>query len=99
MVTICSKQILSVSTREQNERKFPNWDSRCWILAHVRGRQLESSLVKEVDADEVTVRFYPGQIYSETGTLVEIHYKYPIDAYAIERSKNEGRDYSPNSRR
>ena len=34
--------------------------------------------VKEVDADEATVRFYQ-EIYDDTGKLVEIHHKYPID--------------------
>jgi hypothetical protein len=34
--------------------------------------------VKEVDADEVTVRFYQ-EIYDDTGKLVEIHHKYPVD--------------------
>lgn len=34
--------------------------------------------VKEVDADEITVRFYQ-EIYDAAGTLVEIHDKYPID--------------------
>jgi hypothetical protein len=34
--------------------------------------------VKEVDADEVTVRFYQ-EIYDGTGRLVEVHLKYPDD--------------------
>jgi hypothetical protein len=34
--------------------------------------------VKEVDADEVTVRFYQ-EIYDDIGKLVEIHHKYPVD--------------------
>ena len=72
-----------MSTREQNERKFPNWEIReaggrkYWL--DVRGRQgWKARYVKEVDADEVTVQFYQ-EIYNETGTLVEIHYKYPVD--------------------
>jgi len=32
----------------------------------------------EVDADEVTVRFYQ-EIYDGTGKLVEVHHKYPVD--------------------
>ena len=72
-----------MSTREQNERKFPNWEIRdgggrtYWL--DVEGRQgWKARYVKEVDADEVTVRFYQ-EIYDATGTLVEIHDKYPID--------------------
>ena len=34
--------------------------------------------MKEVDADEVTVRFYQ-EIYDANGKLVEIHHKYPLD--------------------
>jgi hypothetical protein len=32
----------------------------------------------EVDANELTVRFYQ-EIYDDTGKLVEVHQKYPID--------------------
>ena len=72
-----------MSAREQNERKFPNWEigdaggRKYWL--DVRGRQgWKARYVKEVDANEVTVRFYQ-EIYNETGTLVEIHDKYPVD--------------------
>jgi hypothetical protein len=34
--------------------------------------------VKEVDADENTLRFYQ-EIYDESGKLVERHEKYPVD--------------------
>jgi len=34
--------------------------------------------VKEVDENEVTVRFYQ-EIYDEMEKLVEVHHKYPID--------------------
>ncbi len=72
-----------MSTREQNERKFPNWEilkaggRKYWF--DVRGRQgWKARYVKDVDADEVTVRFYQ-EIYDETGKLVEVHHKYPFD--------------------
>jgi hypothetical protein len=72
-----------VGTREQNERKFSSWDilptggRRYWF--DVLGKQgWKARYVKEVDADEVTVRFYQ-EIYDDTGKLVEIHYKYPVD--------------------
>ena len=34
--------------------------------------------MKEVDADEATVRFYQ-EIYNEADILVEVHHKYPVD--------------------
>ncbi|MGB0910320.1 MAG: hypothetical protein ACPGYT_08145 [Nitrospirales bacterium] len=72
-----------MSTREHNERKFPFWET----LEHggrqyrldVQGRQgWMARYVKEVDASETTMRFYQ-EIYDDTGQLVEIHQKYPID--------------------
>lgn len=72
-----------MSTREQNERKFPNWEiletggRRYWH--DIQGRHgWKARYVKEVDAGEVTVRFYQ-EIYDEKGNLVEVHHKYPID--------------------
>ena len=72
-----------MSTREQNERTFPNRETRppggrrYWL--DVLGRQgWKARYVKEVDADEVTVRFYQ-EIYDGTGKLVEVHHKYPVD--------------------
>ncbi|MGH8102899.1 MAG: hypothetical protein ACREJQ_00080 [bacterium] len=72
-----------MSTRDQNERKFPNWEPlpadgrRYWL--DLLGRQgWKARYVKEVDANEVTVRFYQ-EIYDETGKLVEVHQKYPLD--------------------
>ena len=34
--------------------------------------------MKEVDADEKTLKFYQ-EIYNEQGELEEIHQKYPVD--------------------
>ena len=72
-----------MGTREQNERKFSNWEilthggRRYWL--DVLGKQgWKARYVKEVDADEVTVRFYQ-EIYDDTGKLVEIHHKYSVD--------------------
>jgi hypothetical protein len=49
------------------------------ILARCVGKTgLEARYVKEVDADEVTMRFYQ-EIYDDTGMLVEVHHKYPVD--------------------
>jgi hypothetical protein len=45
----------------------------------VLGKQgWKARYVKEVDADEITVRFYQ-EIYDDTGKLVESHHKYPVD--------------------
>ena len=72
-----------MSTRPQNERKFGSWEElpnggrRYWF--EVAGRRgWKARYVKEVDADENTVRFWQ-QIYNDQGKLVEIHEKYPVD--------------------
>ncbi len=72
-----------MATREQNERKFPNWvelpggGRRYWL--HVPGRQgWHARYVKVVNANEETVAFYQ-EIYDEHGELVEIHEKFPAD--------------------
>ena len=71
-----------MGTREQNERKFSNWEileaggRKYWF--DVRGRLgWKARYVKEVDA-EVTMRFYQ-EIFDEMEKLVEVHHKYPID--------------------
>lgn len=73
-----------MSTREQNERKFPNWENaqgggrRYWL--DVLGRSgWRARYIKDVDANEETLRFYQ-EIYDATGRLVEVHHKYPIDS-------------------
>jgi hypothetical protein len=72
-----------LSTRPQNERKFGSWEElpnggrRYWF--EVAGRRgWKARYVKEVDADENTVRFWQ-EIYDDQGKLVEIHEKYPVD--------------------
>lgn len=71
-----------MSSREQNERKFGNWESRpggrrYWM--DVKGRQgWRARYIKEVDAHEATVRFWQ-EIYDGHDRLVEIHEKYPVD--------------------
>ena len=72
-----------MSARRQNERKFRNWQDltgggrRYWL--EVSGRHgWKARYIKEVDANEVTVRFHQ-ELYDDTGTLVEIHQKYPVD--------------------
>lgn len=72
-----------VGTREQNEQKFSSWEilppgGRRYRLDVLGKQGWKARYVKEVDADEVTVRFYQ-EIYDDTGKLVEIHHKYPVD--------------------
>lgn len=73
-----------MGSRSQNEGKFGNWENapgggrRYWL--DVRGRKGWSArYLKEVDADENTLRFWQ-EIYNEYGQLVEIHEKYPVDS-------------------
>jgi hypothetical protein len=72
-----------LSTRPQNERKFGSWEElpnggrRYWFEV-VGRRGWKARYVKEVDADENTVRFWQ-EIYDDQGKLVEIHEKYPVD--------------------
>lgn len=72
-----------MSARAQNERKFGQWEElpgggrRYWL--DVSGRQgWRARYLKEVDADETTLRFWQ-EIYGEQGKLAEIHDKYPVD--------------------
>ncbi|OGL47373.1 MAG: hypothetical protein A2161_06850 [Candidatus Schekmanbacteria bacterium RBG_13_48_7] len=69
--------------RRINEKKFINWEKlpdggRKYYL-DVKGRHgWIAKYVKEVDADEETLRFFQ-EIYNEKGRLIEIHDKFPVD--------------------
>lgn len=69
--------------RRQHEKKFGSWQElpgggrRYWYEVHGR-HGWKARYVKEVDADEATLRFSQ-EIYDNRGELVEIHEKYPID--------------------
>jgi hypothetical protein len=70
--------------RRINEQKFGSWKElpdggrRYWH--EVAGRRgWTARYLKEVDADENTVRFWQ-EIYNEQGVAVERHIKYPVDA-------------------
>jgi hypothetical protein len=72
-----------MGTRTQNERKFAGWEDladggrRYWL--DVPGRHgWRARYVKEVDPEEKTLRFWQ-EIYDETGKLVEVHEKCPVD--------------------
>lgn len=72
-----------MANREQNERRFPQWDDlpdggRRYYRV-VPGRvQGYARYVKIVDADEVTQRLVQ-EIYDDEGHLIGLHQKYPED--------------------
>jgi hypothetical protein len=72
-----------MSTRSQNEKKFGSWEKlpgggRRYRL-DVAGRLgWQARYLKEVDADEKTLRFWQ-EIYDEQGKLRETHDKFPVD--------------------
>ena len=72
-----------MTTRAENERKFPNWEDqpngsrRYW--RDVAGRRgWLARYVKIVDADENTISFVQ-EIYDSDGEWVEVHAKFPED--------------------
>jgi hypothetical protein len=72
-----------MSSRTQNEKKFGGWQElaeggrRYWL--DIAGRLgWRARYIKEVDAQENTVRFWQ-EIYDAQGRLVELHEKYPVD--------------------
>lgn len=72
-----------MGTRFQNESKFgqwkdlPNGGRRYWF--EVLGRRgWRARYCKEVDVSEATIRFWQ-EIYDQTGTLSEVHEKFPVD--------------------
>jgi hypothetical protein len=72
-----------MSTRTQNEKKFGLWDElpeggRRYRL-DVPGRSgWLARYFKEVDAEEVTLRFWQ-EVYDDQGKFVEVHQKFPVD--------------------
>ncbi|MEW6753235.1 MAG: hypothetical protein AB1505_19985 [Candidatus Latescibacterota bacterium] len=74
---------MNEAKRRENERKFGHWQHRSdggrqhsYTVAGRRG--WTARYVKEVDAEEVTVRFVQ-EIYSPQGELVAGHQKFPSD--------------------
>lgn len=72
-----------MASREQNERKFGKWTDResggrCYWLDVPGHHGWKARYLKEVDADETTLRFWQ-EVYDETGMLVEVHQKFPVD--------------------
>ncbi len=72
-----------MSSRVQNETKFGQWEElpgggrRYWLEVPGRLGWLARYL-KDVDASETTLRFWQ-EIHDDTGRLVEIHEKFPLD--------------------
>ena len=74
---------MDVAKRRRNERKFGAWSDLptggrlYWF--DVQGRSgWRARYVKEVDAEESTVRFCQ-EIYDADGNRREVHEKYPVD--------------------
>jgi hypothetical protein len=72
-----------MSTRQQNEKKFSQWEElpnggRRYCLVVIGRFGWKARYLKEVDADDATVSFWQ-EIYDDTGKLVEIHEKFPVD--------------------
>jgi len=72
-----------MNKRQENEQKFTHWEElpgggrRYWY--DVPGHSgWTARYVKEVDAEEITTKFYQ-EIYDKEGNLREIHEKYPED--------------------
>ena len=74
---------MDTSKRQQNERKFGTWrnlpNGGRLYSCEVKGRSgWRATCVKEVDAQESTVKFYQ-EVYDGDGRLREVHHKYPVD--------------------
>ena len=72
-----------MATRQQNERKFGQWrelenGERVYWLDVAGHNGWSARYLKQVDAQENTLRFWQ-DIFDETGKLVEVHEKFPVD--------------------
>ena len=70
-------------SRAQNERKFKHWEElpnggRRYIREFAGRDDGSARYIKEVDTDERTTRFAQ-EIYDQTGRLVAVHEKFPVD--------------------
>jgi hypothetical protein len=69
--------------RERHEQRFPEWEDlenggRIYSYRHKGSNNYTVRYVKVVDEREQTVSFYQ-ELYDNTGKLIEIHQKYPVD--------------------
>ena len=72
-----------MASRSQNERKFKDWEDllnggRRYVREFVGRGGGRARYIKEVDANERTVRFAQ-EIYDASGRLVAVHEKFPVD--------------------
>ncbi|HEY4257688.1 MAG TPA: hypothetical protein VGM66_10765 [Candidatus Udaeobacter sp.] len=72
-----------MASRAQNERKFKYWEElanggRRYIREFVGRAGGRARYIKEVDADERTIRFVQ-EIYNASGRLIAMHEKFPVD--------------------
>jgi len=72
-----------MSSRAQNEWKFKYWEElsdggRRYIREFLGRAGGRARYIKEVDVNERTVRFAQ-EIYDQTGRLVAVHEKFPVD--------------------
>jgi len=76
-------QWLRMASRERNERRYGQWTDladggRQYWLDIPGHRGWRARYLKRVDAAETTLRFWQ-EIYDESGKLMEIHQKFPVD--------------------
>jgi hypothetical protein len=72
-----------MGSRSENERKFRSWvdfptGTRLYSLIVAGRGGWSAQYHKEVDSLEKTIRFWQ-EIYDESGRLVEVHQKFPVD--------------------
>lgn len=72
-----------MASRAQNERTFTQWEElpgggRRYFRQFVGRAGGRARYVKEVDAEENTVRFAQ-EIFDSTGRLMAVHEKFPVD--------------------
>lgn len=72
-----------MSSRAENERRFPHWDElpdggrRYYAIKRGKVKNY-ARYVKTVDANETTISLVQ-EIYSDRNELIAIHQKYPVD--------------------
>lgn len=69
--------------RRKNESEYELWierdgGGRVYSFEVIGKSGWKAKYVKEVDSNEVTLKFYQ-EVYDESGSLKEIHEKYPVD--------------------
>jgi len=73
-----------MASRAQNERKFKDWEQlpnggRRYIREFVGRAGGRARYIKEVDANENTIRFAQ-EIYDASRRVIAVHEKFPVDS-------------------